>query len=622
MEKKKKPAIRFKGFTDSWEQRKFDKWGDFYYGHSCPKWSVTEDATIPCIRYGELYTKFGAKIDKVYSYTNMPTEKLRFSKGTEVLIPRVGEDPMDYNHCTWLSLKDVAIGEMISVFNTDQDPLFSATMFNATLQKEFAIRVEGGSVTNLYFDKLRNIDISYPLLAEQKKIAAFFENLDHLITLHQRKYDKLQIIKKAMLEKMFPQNGSCFPEIRFKGFTDSWEQRKLGDVVNRVTRKNQDLVSELPLTISAQYGLIDQNEFFDKRVASKDVSGYYLIENGEFAYNKSTSTDAPWGAVKRLDHYENGVLSTLYIVFGIKENNPIDSNFLVSYYNTNLWHKGIREIAAEGARNHGLLNIVPADFFETELMIPQDIEEQKQRLNLALKQMDLEFHKLKLPNELSGGQQQRVALARAMVTRPDVILFDEPLSNLDAKLRESVRFEIKQLSKQYNLTSIYVTHDQAEALTMSDKIIVLNKGSIEQIGSPQDIYHHPKNRFVADFIGIANITEANVKNIGDNLYSVSSIFGDFTVFSEKKPESERIYICFRPEDIELLPNAQTEAENQITVDIINTAFMGNITEVQGIIKRNDEEKKLRLQLTKCPNLSDKLTFTIPRHAIKFLESVK
>ena len=167
------------------------------------------------------------------------------------------------------------------------------------------------------------------------------------------------------------------PKIRFKGFTKDWEQRKLGDLVNRITRKNQDLVSELPLTISAQYGLIDQNEFFDKRVASKDVSGYYLIENGEFAYNKSTSTDAPWGAIKRLDRYENGVLSTLYIVFGIKENNLVDSDFLVSYYSTNLWHKGIHEIAAEGARNHGLLNIAPADFFETKLMIPQDIEEQK-----------------------------------------------------------------------------------------------------------------------------------------------------------------------------------------------------------------------------------------------------
>ena len=105
-----------------------------------------------------------------------------------ILIPRVGEDPMDYNHCTWLSLKDVAIGEMISVFNTDQDPLFSATMFNATLQNEFAVRVEGGSVTNLYFDKLRNIDISYPSIPEQKQIAAFFENIDNLITLHQRKY--------------------------------------------------------------------------------------------------------------------------------------------------------------------------------------------------------------------------------------------------------------------------------------------------------------------------------------------------------------------------------------------------------------------------------------------------
>ena len=167
------------------------------------------------------------------------------------------------------------------------------------------------------------------------------------------------------------------PRIRFKGYTEDWEQRKLGNLVERVTRKNQDLVSELPLTISAQYGLIDQNEFFDKRVASKDVSGYYLIEKGEFAYNKSTSADAPWGAIKRLDRYENGVLSTLYIVFGIKNNDEIDSDFLVSFYSTNLWHKGIHEIAAEGARNHGLLNIAPADFFDTKLTIPQDIEEQR-----------------------------------------------------------------------------------------------------------------------------------------------------------------------------------------------------------------------------------------------------
>lgn len=167
------------------------------------------------------------------------------------------------------------------------------------------------------------------------------------------------------------------PKIRFKGYTEDWEQRELEEIVERVTRKNQDLVSELPLTISAQYGLINQNVFFDKRVASKDVSGYYLIYNGEFAYNKSTSSDAPWGAIKRLDRYENGVLSTLYIVFRIRNEEAVNSDFLVTYYDTSNWHKDIQAVAAEGARNHGLLNIAPTDFFKTELMIPQDIEEQK-----------------------------------------------------------------------------------------------------------------------------------------------------------------------------------------------------------------------------------------------------
>ena len=172
-----------------------------------------------------------------------------------------------------------------------------------------------------------------------------------------------------------------------------WKQRKLGEIVNRITRKNSKLISELPLTISAQQGLIDQNEFFDKRVASKDVSGYYLIKNGEFAYNKSTSNDAPWGAIKRLDRYENGVLSTLYIVFEIKDETLVNSDFLVAYYSTNLWYKGIHEIAAEGARNHGLLNIAPTDFFKTKLKLPADIEEQ-QEIGEYFKKIDslITFH--------------------------------------------------------------------------------------------------------------------------------------------------------------------------------------------------------------------------------------
>ena len=152
----------------------------------------------------------------------------------------------------------------------------------------------------------------------------------------------------------------------------------MGEVVERITRKNENLESTLPLTISAQYGLINQNEFFDKRIASKDVSGYFLVRNGEFAYNKSTSSDAPWGAIKRLDRYESGVLSTLYIVFKILDERKTSSDYIVTYYNTDLWHKGIQAIAAEGARNHGLLNVAPADFFETNLTMPKDYAEQQQ----------------------------------------------------------------------------------------------------------------------------------------------------------------------------------------------------------------------------------------------------
>ena len=153
----------------------------------------------------------------------------------------------------------------------------------------------------------------------------------------------------------------------------------------------------MPLTISAQYGLIDQNEFFDKRIASKDVSGYYLVKNGEFAYNKSTSNDAPWGAVKRLDRYKNGVVSTLYIVFSIRDSNTTDSDFLATYYDTDRWHSGIQAVAAEGARNHGLLNISASDFFNTTLKMPADIEEQR-KIGAFFKEIDntITLHQRKL----------------------------------------------------------------------------------------------------------------------------------------------------------------------------------------------------------------------------------
>ena len=154
----------------------------------------------------------------------------------------------------------------------------------------------------------------------------------------------------------------------------AWEQRKLGDIAERVTRKNENNESDLPLTISAQHGLIDQRLFFNAQVASRDMSGYYLLRQGEFAYNKSTSADSPWGAIKRLTRYEKGCVSTLYICFALLNANP---DYLVTYYETNRWHKAVQMIAAEGARNHGLLNIAPDDFFDTMVSLPESQAEQQ-----------------------------------------------------------------------------------------------------------------------------------------------------------------------------------------------------------------------------------------------------
>jgi len=184
---------------------------------------------------------------------------------------------------------------------------------------------------------------------------------------------KLKIFKKVMLEKMFPKIGVYMPEIRFAEYTSAWERRPLNNIVERINRKNSNHESFLPLTISAQNGLIDQREFFTHQVASRDMSGYYLLLNGEFAYNKSYTSGYPWGAVKRLDRYDKGALSTLYIVF---KPTDVDSEYLVHYYDTSLWHSEIAMIATEGARNHGLLNIQPSAFFQTTVIMPESKEEQ------------------------------------------------------------------------------------------------------------------------------------------------------------------------------------------------------------------------------------------------------
>lgn len=183
----------------------------------------------------------------------------------------------------------------------------------------------------------------------------------------------------------------CYvPTLRFAEYTDEWHKFALSDFVTRITRRNKNNESSLPLTISAQYGLVDQITFFNKTVASVDLSGYYLLYNGDFAYNKSYSNDYAWGAVKRLDKYEKGCLSSLYFVFRPKDS--VDSDYLTHYFETKKWHKGISDIAGEGARNHGLLNMAVDEYFATKHFLPA-IDEQKKIaafLNKIEKRIDIQ----------------------------------------------------------------------------------------------------------------------------------------------------------------------------------------------------------------------------------------
>ncbi len=177
------------------------------------------------------------------------------------------------------------------------------------------------------------------------------------------------------------------------------------------------------------------------------------------------------------------------------------------------------------------------------------------RVNQALELVHLEGYGHRAPNQLSGGQQQRVALARALVMEPKVLLMDEPLSNLDAKLREEMRIEIRRIQQELNITSVYVTHDQIEAMTLSDRIVIMNLGVIEQIGTPMEVYRFPNSHFVANFIGRANFIPGTVNTIERNSVVIDAL-GKTLVVTNPRPDlhvGEQVTIIVRPEAVNVQP---------------------------------------------------------------------
>ena len=373
-EKSAKPQLRFAGFDDTWEQRKLGE-------------------------LSSLITKGTTPLDK----SNMGTvnfvkiESIDNSSGEITITQKItSEEHEGYLRRSQLKENDIlfsiagTLGRVTSVkssilpANTNQ--ALAIIRLKSGCLKYVKTYLKGkavadfikknptiGAQPNLSLEQVSNLEIALPSDIEQEQIGSFFENLDNLITLHQRKYDKLTNVKKSMLEKMFPKNGSNVPEIRFKGFSDAWEQRKLSDIADKVTEKNGGLQYIETFTNSAEYGIISQRDYFDHDIAKiGSLDGYYIVRNEDFVYNPRISTSAPVGPINRNKLGRTGVMSPLYTVF---RPHDVDTTYLEHFFKSKYWHSFMNFNGDSGARSDRF-SIKDSVFFEMPVPIPH-IEEQR-----------------------------------------------------------------------------------------------------------------------------------------------------------------------------------------------------------------------------------------------------
>jgi len=361
------PKIRFTNFSDSLRSGSLAKFGHFYYGKSAPKFSVNDNAKTPCIRYGELYSTYNEQVNNIKSFTDIDPGKLRFSKGGEVLIPRVGEDPLDFIKCTYLTIPNVAIGEMISVYNTNEDGLFITYYIRSKLKKEFARVVEGANVSNLYFRYLEKITITIPSKPEQKKVASFLDFTDQwLNNLHEQK-EYLFEYKKGMMQKIFAQeirfkddNGKSFPK---------WEEKKLGEILKE--RKDYSVKEKgYPHISLTTQGVVPKSERYNRDflVGDDEIKKYKITHLNDLCYNPA---NLKFGVIS-INKLGAGIFSPIYVTFEIIGQN-ID--FVGYYLIRNEFINKARRY--EQGTVYERMAVSPADFVKVKVAFPSLPEQQK-----------------------------------------------------------------------------------------------------------------------------------------------------------------------------------------------------------------------------------------------------
>ena len=381
------PAIRFKGFSDAWEQRKFGEVFDCTVPNNTLSRAELsyDEGTVLNVHYGDVLIKYGSVLDvQKDDIPRIPHRCIEDFNGAllqdgDVIIADTAEDETTGKACEIGNLQGSTIVSGLHTMvcrprNRMALGYLGYYLNSNAYHHQLLPLMQGIKVLSLSRSNIQKTSVSYPsAMKEQQLIASYFSQLDHLITLHQRKFEKLTNVKKSMLEKMFPQNGSSYPEIRFKGFTDPWEQRKLSEITDKVTEKNAGLQYVETFTNSAEFGIISQRDFFDHDIAKLgSLDGYYIVKNEDFVYNPRISTSAPVGPINRNKLGRTGVMSPLYTVF---RPHDIDTTYLEYFFKCGYWHSFMNFNGDSGARSDRF-SIRDNVFFQMPIPIP-DIDEQR-----------------------------------------------------------------------------------------------------------------------------------------------------------------------------------------------------------------------------------------------------
>ena len=405
---KKVPKLRFKEFSDEWQEKKLGEITKITAGGT-PSTTKIEywNGNIKWMNSGELNLKYVYEVQGRITEEGLKNSSTKLIPKNCVLIDLAGQGKT--RGTVAINFIELCTNQSIaSILPNYQSfiPLFLYFNLDNRYEELRGLSTGGGGRGGLNLGILNSLTSNFPSLQEQEKIANFLSSIDKKISLIEEKLELFREYKKGVMQKIFSQ------ELRFKDSEGNdypeWEEKKLGEVFERIIEKNVENNTNV-LTISAQYGLISQVDFFNKSVAGKDLSKYYLLQKGDFAYNKSYSNGYPMGAIKKLKFYEKGIVSTLYICFRLK-NKKYSTNYFEQYFESKKIDKNIQEIAQEGARNHGLLNISVQDFFN--IYIPFPLLEEQQKIADFLSSIDSKIENIE--KELEGLKEFKKGLLQQM----------------------------------------------------------------------------------------------------------------------------------------------------------------------------------------------------------------